>query len=132
MRRSLAGFALTLVFAAVSATGCGTEKHVAANLAVTLGPGSVITPATLAITVGDSVTWTNQDTLAHGLFSDDSITFGTAHDMAKSGGTFGFRFTFPGTYGYRWTTTAKPSYPAATGTVVVSALPAKSPTLVGP
>ncbi len=117
--------------AALSVTGCGSSKRQPVVQPITLMMNGTISPATVSLVAGDSVIWTNQDTLAHGLFSDDAITFGTAHELPKLGGTFGFRFTFPGTYGYRWTTVAKPSAPAARATVEVSAPPTRATTPLG-
>ncbi len=105
---------------AVAAAGCSDSEQKAKNVAVTLSVTGAIVPASLTIAAGDSVTWTNQDTLPHGLASDDFVTFGTAHEIAKAGGTYGFRFTLPGTYGYAWSTLTKPSYPVARATVIVT------------
>ncbi|MEV7323231.1 cupredoxin family copper-binding protein [Streptomyces sp. NPDC093970] len=71
-------------------------------------------PATLKVTAGTTVTWTNQDTEAHTVTSAKaggplSSAALTAH------GTYSYRFTKPGTYTYLCTI-----HPFMTGTVEVT------------
>ncbi len=130
MSRPTVRLALPLAFCAAGlavTAGCKSTPPPAAVFAVTLTPAGLV-PATLTAQAGDSITWTNQDTLAHGLISDDSITFGTTREMAQNGGRYGFRFAVPGTYGYHWTTATKPGALAARGTVVVGSTASAAPT----
>jgi plastocyanin len=66
----------------------------AANHAVAVLDGS-FSPATLTITAGDTVAWTNEDDSPHTV---TSTTFDSGN--LDAGATFSFTFTDPGTYGY--------------------------------
>jgi plastocyanin len=55
------------------------------------------TPADLTVSVGDTVTWTNDDDFAHTVTSRDGLF--DSGDLA-GGQTFQFTFTEPGTYPY--------------------------------
>jgi len=54
-------------------------------------------PASLTITTGTTVTWTNNDTAPHNIAGDDG-TLGS-NSLAK-GEAFSFAFTKPGTFSY--------------------------------
>jgi plastocyanin len=54
-------------------------------------------PTPLTITIGTTVTWTNNDTVSHNVTGDDG-TWGS-NNLAK-GDTFSFTFTKPGTFSY--------------------------------
>jgi plastocyanin len=54
-------------------------------------------PATLTITTGTTVTWTNNDTVAHNVISDDGSW--SSNSLAK-GDTFSYTFTQTGTFSY--------------------------------
>jgi plastocyanin len=54
-------------------------------------------PAVLTITTGTTVTWTNNDTVAHNVLSDDG-SWGS-NSLGK-GEAFSFTFTKPGTFSY--------------------------------
>ncbi len=70
-------------------------------------------PATLTIAVGDTVTWTNSDSMPHTATSE-----GDAFDSGNldEGQAFSFTFTEPGTYEYRCE-----YHSEMTGTIVVKA-----------
>lgn len=71
-------------------------------------------PATLKVTVGTTVTWTNQDTDAHTVTSDGSG--GPLKSAAlATGATYSYTFTKPGTYAYLCTI-----HPFMTATVEVT------------
>jgi plastocyanin len=54
-------------------------------------------PETLTVPAGTTVTWTNEDGVAHTVTWDDrSVDSG----LINQGGTFSFTFDTPGTYGY--------------------------------
>lgn len=70
-------------------------------------------PATLTITVGDTVTWTNQDAVAHTATSTAGVF--DSGDL-EQGESYSATFTAPGTYDYLCT-----PHPSMTGRVVVVA-----------
>ena len=59
-------------------------------------------PATITITVGTTVTWTNKTSAPHTVTSDDGTSFdsGNSNPIAANGGTFSFTFTKAGTFAY--------------------------------
>ncbi len=70
-------------------------------------------PATVTVTAGDTVTWTNADPVAHTATATDS-SWDTG-DIAE-GASASITFNTPGTYSYLCT-----PHPTMTGTVVVEA-----------
>ena len=77
-------------------------------------------PATLTITAGDTVTWTNEDPVVHTATSTTGAF--DSGDLAQ-GESFSLTFTTPGTYAYLCT-----PHPSMTGQIVVeAAAPAPSP-----
>jgi amicyanin len=76
----------------------GTPARAATGQYVTMS-GYAFHPASLTITAGSTVTWTNEDTAPH----DVKVTSGpsTAHSpMLSKGSTWSFTFTAPGAYTY--------------------------------
>ena len=84
---ALAAVAPVLAFAAASPAR-------AADHTVAVLDGS-FSPATLTVTAGDTVTWTNEDDSPHTV---TSATFDSGN--LEAGATFAFTFTEPGTYAY--------------------------------
>jgi amicyanin len=77
-------------------------------------------PATLTITAGDTVTWTNEDAMVHTATSVDGSFDSGDLDQGES---YSLTFTTPGTYAYLCT-----PHPTMTGRiVVVAAAPAATP-----
>jgi amicyanin len=78
-------------------------------------------PATLTITAGDTVTWTNEDAIAH---TATSINGGFDSGDLEQGESYAVTFTTPGTYDYLCT-----PHPSMTGRIVVvaSSAPAATP-----
>jgi Plastocyanin len=72
------------------------ETTGAGGLAVTIQSNS-FNPASLTIKVGETVTWTNKDSYAHTVTSDNG-----AFDSGSinNGATFSFTFKTAGTYNY--------------------------------
>ena len=129
-------FCLVLVVVvAVAMVGCGggtTTTSAAAQVTTTTG-GSATTsgpatttasggasvdlknlafaPASITIKVGDTVTWTNSDSMTHTVTGDKS-EFDSGN--LDSGKTFSFTFKTAGTFTYHCTI-----HPSMTGTVVV-------------
>ncbi len=98
------------------------EMARAATHAVTIDDFA-FSPATLTVTAGDTVTWTNDDAVTHTATSTTGAF--DSGDLAP-GASFSFTFTTPGTYDYLCT-----PHPSMTGRIVVQAAPAPAPTTGG-
>lgn len=125
--RTLAAATLAvLVGLALAATGCygqpnapsGAEPGGAGGTppggSTTGGPAVTMqnfafNPSKLQVKVGDTVTWTNQDSAPHTVTGD---AFQSA--QLAAGGTYSFTFDKAGTYAYKCSI-----HPTMTGTVVV-------------
>lgn len=70
-------------------------------------------PITLTVAVGTSVTWTNNDSVAHDVTADDG-SFKSGRIAA--GDTFAYTFTAAGTYTYQCTL----HQPNMVGTIIVT------------
>jgi plastocyanin len=105
--------ALALLLAALVLFVLGSiEIARGATQAVTIDDFA-FSPATLTITAGDTVTWTNQDTTTHTATSNTGVF--DSGDL-DPGDAFSFTFTTPGTYEYHCT-----PHPTMTGQIVVQA-----------
>jgi plastocyanin len=62
--------------------------------------GMAFTPASITVTAGTTITWTNKDAIAHTVTSDSNV-FDSG--SIKSGATFSFTFATAGTYAYHCT-----------------------------
>lgn len=60
--------------------------------------GMAFSPATLTVTVGTTVKWTNKDAIAHTVTSDTGTVLNSGNVAAN--GTFSFMFMTAGTYSY--------------------------------
>ena len=111
MGRRRARIGLGLAIALVAAWGvAGTAT--AADQAVTIA-GFAFGPETITVTAGDTVTWSNSDTVGHtATAGDGSFDTGTISGGASASVTF----DTAGTYAYACTI-----HPTMTGTVVVEA-----------
>jgi plastocyanin len=78
-------------------------------------------PSVLNVPVGATVTWTNNDPVAHTVTSDSGLW---NSGPISPGGTFSYTFTTPGTYTYHCMI-----HPYMTGEIVVGGAPATSPTV---
>jgi amicyanin len=76
-------------------------------------------PATLTITVGDTVTWTNEDAVVH---TATSVNGAFDSGDLEQGASYSLTFTTPGTYDYLCT-----PHPSMTGRIVVVAAAATPP-----
>lgn len=84
-------------------------------------------PATLTITAGDTVTWTNEDQIEH---TATSTTGAFDSGLLGQGESYSVTFTTPGTYDYLCT-----PHPSMTGQIVVqaaAAAPTPAPTAAPP
>jgi len=103
---------LAAIVAAATVFVVGGAVAVAATRAVAIS-GFAFSPATLTINVGDRVTWTNSDSVAH-----TATATGGAFDTGDigQGQSASVRFTRAGTYAYACT-----PHPSMTGTIRVRA-----------
>lgn len=103
-----AAVALALVLLALTA---GTARAATHQVAIS---GFAFAPATVNAAVGDTVTWTNQDSAPHTV----SATAGGGFDSGNmaTGATFSHTFSSAGTFAYRCNI-----HPEMTGSVVVAA-----------
>jgi plastocyanin len=74
--------------------------------------GNEFVPGELTITVGDTVTWTNSDTVPHTVTSDDGGPLDSG--IIDAGATWSYTFTEPGTYSFYCEV-----HPSMQGTVTV-------------
>ncbi|MBA4169310.1 MAG: cupredoxin family copper-binding protein [Chloroflexi bacterium] len=103
---------VALVVAVLPMTLAATTPARAATHAVEIADFA-FAPATLTITVGDTVTWTNEDAVAHTATSTTGVF--DSGDL-EQGESYSVTFTAPGTYDYLCT-----PHPSMTGRVVVAA-----------
>jgi plastocyanin len=89
--------ALALVGAIAALMSLGAPPPTRAAQHAVLIADSAFSPATMTVTVGDTVTWTNADGRPHTVTSNDG-----AFDSGNldEGGVFSFTFSEPGTYTY--------------------------------
>jgi plastocyanin len=93
-----------LVFFLITGTGCTSNTTAAAttadegadSFAVTIQSNSY-NPESLTIKVGNTITWTNNDSYAHTITSDNGAF---ESNNIVGGGTYGFTFKTVGTYSY--------------------------------
>ncbi|MDT0322656.1 cupredoxin domain-containing protein [Streptomyces millisiae] len=124
-RLRAAGRALlaTLLLAAALALPLAPTPARAATHEVVIA-GYAYGPATLTVSVGDTVTWTNQDTAPHDVLTTAGpVTVDSP--MLEQGDQWSYTFTTPGTYDYYCTV-----HPDMTARVVVE--PAPDPTTRAP
>jgi plastocyanin len=121
-RAAMFGLTLLVVVAiclALASCGGASSATTTAGPATTSGAGGTqvvmksfaFEPATVTVKVGDSVTWTNQDSANHTVVADNGEF--KSGDLAN-GGTFTFAFTKAGSYPYHCSI-----HPSMKGTVVV-------------
>lgn len=93
-----------------SGTGGTTTGQTAAGTKSVSISNFAFSPDTVDVAVGDTVTWTNDDSVAHTVVGDGGIQSG---DLAQ-GDTYSKKFDSAGTFSYRCSI-----HPSMTGTVVV-------------
>ena len=114
---------VALVVTVLPMTLAATTRARAATHAVEIADFA-FAPATLTITVGDTVTWTNQDAVAHTATSTTGVF--DSGDL-EQGESYSVTFTAPGTYDYLCT-----PHPSMTGRVVVLAAATPVPATPAP
>jgi plastocyanin len=98
-------FGLALALAALPCAGRAAELHVAIS-------GYAFAPARIAVHPGDTVVWTNRDTVPHTV---TALGGGFASPALDTGESFTQVFRAPGSYAYRCSI-----HPEMQGTVLVS------------
>ena len=81
-----------------SSTGGSSGSAPAAGATAVTISNFAFSPAEITVKVGDTVTWTNQDSVGHTVTSDDG-SFASQNPIAQ-GGTYSFKFAKAGTYTY--------------------------------
>jgi plastocyanin len=90
------------------------------SLTVTAGEQTInisnyaFNPATITISAGTTVTWTNSDSATHKVVSDSNPAAFSSGDITQ-GGTYLFTFSTPGTYDYHCQI-----HPSMKGTITVT------------
>jgi plastocyanin len=110
--RHRAGRVLGAVSGGALVAGLVAGTALAADQAVDIA-GQAFDPASVTVSIGDSVTWTNADGVAHTATADDA-SFDTGNIAA--GGSDSITFATAGSFPYHCTI-----HPAMTGTITVQA-----------
>ena len=103
----------------VVATALGAGSSLAASQAVAIS-GMSFSPATVTVSLRETVTWTNSDPTIHNATADDGSW--NAGNIAANGGSGAVVFGTAGTFPYHCAI-----HPQMTGTVIVEAAPATAP-----
>lgn len=121
----IVGLTIVVGLALLAVSGCGssgggttTTLAGGGSTGTTTASGNQVTiknfafsPASMTIKVGESVTWTNQDSPTHSIAADKGEF--KSGDMT-TGATYSFKFDKAGTYPYHCII-----HPSMTGTIVV-------------
>ena len=105
--------ALALLLAALVLFALGSLEMARGATHLVAVADFAFSPATLTITAGDTVTWTNEDQVAH---TATSTAGAFDSGLLDQGDSFSFTFATPGTYDYLCT-----PHPSMTGRIVVQA-----------
>jgi len=96
---------LTVISLAVLLAACAPAAATATSTPVTNGnevkvaiSGYAFNPGTITIKVGQTVTWTNQDSASHNVKADDG-SFGSS--TLGNGASFSYTFNTAGTFTYK-------------------------------
>jgi plastocyanin len=118
-------FTLLMVLAlAIAIAGCtsyGSAPQGTPAASPASGPGAItiksfaFSPGEITVKQGTTVTWTNQDGVAHTIVSDAGAPEAISSDPISQGGSYSFTFTKPGTYPYHCSI-----HPSMTGSVIVT------------
>ena len=125
LRLTLSAAVLALVvLALLVVAGCGSSGGTGGNTGNTGGSGGTtsgggtdvtianfaFSPASLEVKVGDTVTWTNEDSAVHDVQGDGGISSG----KLNQGDTYAKKFDAAGSFAYKCAI-----HPSMTGTIVV-------------
>jgi plastocyanin len=94
---ALAGCSSTPAPTPAATSGSSSSAAPAAGAAVAIS-NFAFSPADITVKVGDTVTWTNNDSVGHTVTSDTGA-FDSPNPIAQ-GSTYSFKFTKAGTYPY--------------------------------
>jgi plastocyanin len=129
LSRLLAIVTVAATFACGSSTPTNPNPPPPGTMAVTI-QDFTFSPASLTITAGTTVRWTNNGPSAHtttsdaGTWSSSTLSApsggGGYGGGGSAGGTFDFKFTQPGNYPYHCSLHPPSMYPGFTGTVTVT------------
>ena len=112
--------AMVLLLMTVLLIGAGCQEQVQeTGKVIETGPQTYnvdianfeFSPQTLTIKVGDTVTWTNQDSIRHDIKSNDGDFYSIPLNQGES---YSFTFSQPGTFEYRCGL-----HPTMKGTIIV-------------
>jgi amicyanin len=109
---TLAPALITPVPADTAATGAATQAAGAPTTVAVEIAGFAYSPASITVAVGDTVTWTNQDNVAHNVVAKDGSW---TSPMLAQGQSWSHKFTAAGSVDYICSI-----HPAMKGTVVVT------------
>src|SRR3954471_10264766 len=114
-RRLLVGapFAIAIALLSLVVTGFNAPTTSAQDAASVTIAGFAFSPASLTITAGTTVTWTNQDSATHTATADDG-SWDTGNIAQGASGSV--TFNTPGTFTYHCSI-----HPNMTGTITVTA-----------
>jgi len=96
-----------------SASSSSSATQATATTSVTI-QDFAFSPKTITVKVGDTVTWTNQDSVQHDVTADDPSDFAPSGSLLSKGQSYSFKFNKAGTYSYHCT-----PHPYMKGTVIV-------------
>lgn len=102
--------AATTTAASTTAASTTAASTTAASTSVTI-ESFLFNPESLTIKAGETVTWTNKDSVAHTITEDKGV-FDSG--SINSGATYSFTFKTAGTFSYHCTI-----HPSMTGTIIV-------------
>ena len=94
---NLRGLGLALAVAAAIFLQLGGAQARAQEITVTID-NFTFSPNELTVKVGDTVTWTNHDDIAHGIASSNNAF--AKSKVIDTDDSYSFKFTAPGTYQY--------------------------------
>jgi amicyanin len=97
MKRTLSAVALAVAFAFLALLHAPTQAA-AASYSVQIA-NYAYSPSSITVNVGDTVTWTNDDTAPHTVTTSSGPQSLSSPDLSK-GQSWSFTFTAPGTYSY--------------------------------
>jgi plastocyanin len=114
-----------LLILSCACTGCTSSQSpapvpAATTLAPATGSTSILiknfafSPDVLTIRTGNTVIWTNQDSVPHQIASDPGSSVSFSSDPLSNGVSYQVTFTAPGTYSYHCAI-----HPSMKGTIVV-------------
>jgi len=113
LRTTMTAAVLGAVVGSVLAAGVLVAGAQSPTIAVAID-NSNFTPQTLTVKAGTTVTWTNKDTIPHGISALKNAF--SRSKVLSTNDSYSFTFTTPGTYAYICFL-----HPPMTGTIVVEA-----------